>query len=614
MLDKKVFMQRFHLRSVSMLLSVFMITTSTSQDTQNKEIESLYDLAYSQMESDNYYESLQTIYKIHDIATEKNLDKYKAYANHLMGLSYLQHYAYEKAETYFLKAMVSFKARNDFWGQATTYPNLMHLYVLAKDYDKYNTHINQAKAIEKKVNDYNRFYYYETEMIRLYDLKKYDSLVYVSKKALHDIKSGNYSLGGYLDEAQRAAYKYRLEITYELFLAYGLTEKNIEKSSAYKLLNKLEKVNLEDVLWYSARVFEHSSRVRQYKELYHLRQQRINKDSVLYYKNSAAKFTEKAHILLKEKSAENNQYIIGTISKEEEIERTQIISKNQASENALIKKGNYLFVALSVITFFFVVYFYTSSKKLDHTNKDLKKLQADSNKFLGVVSYEIRTPLYALQHLVTKIISERKPEYKEEIGHINHSIINLRHAIDNSLQFSRLNYFSPNMDVYNRPVNLLQLIKNVRFYFRNVLELNQCEMEIRHALQNEKFFLNETKLNIVFKNILKNAIEAPDVSQVVFEMEEHILSKDTSKIVFKIRDNGHGIQQKTLVDIEQKRVLLQNENQHKGIRLGLILCNQILSLYKTQLSFDKTKDQHKVSFSLVLQSIASNTVQNANEV
>ncbi|NQX85372.1 MAG: response regulator [Flavobacteriaceae bacterium] len=599
--------------SLVFLVSIFTSIKSTAQDIPDEELQSLFDLAYSQMKADEYYEGLKTIYELQEIATKKKLENYNAYANHLFGLSYLHHYAYEKAETHFNEAIATFKAQNDDFRQSVAYASLIQLYVLSKDYDKYNTHISKAKALERKVNDYNRLYYYETEVMRLYDLKKYDSLIYVSKQALHDIKNDVYPVGTYLNNNKPDAYKNRLKITYQLFLAYGLMEKNIEQENTYKLLNKLEKINLEDILWYSFKIFEHSSRIHQYKELYHIRQPYIDKDSVFYYKSSAAKFTEKANFLLKEKSAENNQYVVSSISKEEELKRIQIINKNQTSENALIKKINYLFISLSIVTFFFLVYFYSSSKKLNQTNIDLKKLQADSNKFLGIVSHEIRTPLYALEELVTKVIGEIKPKNSDDVGHINHSILNLRHAIDNSLQFSRFNYFALNIDVNNRPVNLLELINEIQPYFRNVLELHQCNIEIRHELQNENFFLNEVKLDIVLRNILKNAIEAPDVSKIIFEIQEHVISEDCSKIVFSIKDNGHGIPQKTLDDIEQKSISIPDENQKKGIRLGLILCNQILALYNTKLSFYKTKKFHEVSFSILLQRMINKTVKSSTE-
>ncbi|NQX86611.1 MAG: hypothetical protein HRT67_12035 [Flavobacteriaceae bacterium] len=610
--DIKSSWHRFKTWNLFLILSIFTITPSTSQDIPNKALDSLYQLAYTKLGADDYYAALKTISKLQEIATEKNLDNYKADANHLLGLAYLQHYNYDKAEIHFFEAMTSNKERNDSLGQAINYANIMHLYVLAKDYDKYDAHIAQAKALDKKVNDHNRFYYYETELMRLYDLKKYDSLVYVSKQALYKIKNSPYSTN-YTNKKKIESIKYRLEITYKLFLVYGLMEQNTEKDYAYKLLNTLEKVNLEAVLWYSARVFEHISKVRQYKELYHLRQNHIIKDSVLYYKNAAAQYAETAQILLKEKSAKNNKYLIHSISKDEELKRSQIAIENQAIENTLIKKIIYLFIAISIITFLFGIYFYSSSKKLNQTNRNLKKLQVDSNKFLNVVSHEIKTPLYNLQELMTKVLRERKAENQEDMGHINHSIINLRHAIDNSLQFSRFNYFALNRNVHNRPVNLVELLKKIQPYFSDILELHPCDIEIRHALKNEEFLVNETKLNIILRNILKNALEAPHVTKIIFEIEEHVITNDTSEIVFSIQDNGNGIPEKTLTDIEEKIILLPNENHHKGIRLGLILCNQILSLYDSKLSFQKTNHIHKVSFPIILQSIASDTQNHQNQ-
>ena len=583
------------------LLSCFFICfISTAQEIHDEKLDSLYQLTLQQMQSDKYYQSLKTINQIKELAAEKKLENYRADADNLLGLAFVQHYAYKKAEDHFHKAITSNKKRKDTVSLAINYANLLHLYVLAKNYDKYDAYIAEATSIDAKANNRNRFYYYESEMIRLYDLTKYDSLIYVSKKALNDLKNGPY-FSVYTDKKQRDLVKHRLEATFELFLAYGLMEQNLEKENAYKLLNKLEKIKLDEVLWYSPRVFEHISRVRSYKELYHIQQEPIDKDSILYYKKATAFYTAKANTILKEKSAENNQYVINSINREEELKRMQIISENQANENALIRKINYLSIFFFMIAFSFLVYYYISSKKLRKANSDLKKLQADRNKFLAVVSHEIRTPLYALGELVTKLVNERKEQNKEEIAHINNSIINLRHAIDNSLQFSRFNYFGIDIRFYNRIVHLSAFSKDILQYFNLIAQLHNCEIAIQSNLQNHYFILDETKIAIVLRNILKNAIEAPNVSKIIFKINEHIISDETSEIRFSIQDNGQGIPKKTLDDIQHKRILLPSENEHKGIRLGLILCNQILSLYDTELSFNKQGNHHyEVSFTLPL--------------
>lgn len=575
---------------------------SYAQQNKLAILDSLNNQAFLQLQSNQYYASLKTIEIFRFKAQEANVPLYVSKAYNITGLAYLQHYGYKKAETSFLKAIEIDIAIDSVTALAGHYANLIHLYALSKSYGKYKKAKPKAQYYSDLVNGKYQYSIYETELIRLYQQKKIDSLIETATKAVHFLETSEL-IHHPINHKGENQFKERLSITYNLFLAYGLMEQKVDLNKAYELLTEIDSEPLESILWYSPRVFEHRYKICYYKQRYFLLQGNLNKDSVVFYQNKADLAVEAANTLLKNSSSDNTDYVIKTITIEQDLEQLEITNRNQLTENEFIRKINYLYVFLSIIAVGFLVYFYRNLKKtrrfnaqLDAKNKELELLHEDKDNFLGVVSHEIRTPLYALQELITSDVVENDSVVNT---HINYSLFNLRHVIDNAFQYSRLKYFRVKIQPTESRINLLRFIEDIFEYYSAISGINSCDFSLNIDLVNSYFLFDSYKIKLLLGNLIKNAIEESSVSSVVLSVKETVVSESTSNVEFKVIDNGKGIEDEVWVNLEQKYAEFK-ANVNKGMQIGLYLCKELLAMHNTKLQVDNSNGAHELFFSLVL--------------
>lgn len=598
-------MKTFQSMKVRMLLIPLCIYVNAfSQETSLSQLDSLYALALNQMQSDKYYESLKTIYTLQDISIAANIEAYKARSENLLGLAFIQHYAYNKAEEHFLAAIALNEKRNDTLHLGINFANLIHLYALNQDTDGYNKYFPLAKLYNTYTKGDQQFYIYESELIRLYDQKKYDSIIDFTAVIIDEINSDDYKVA-FSKSSYKELLKKRLLITYQLYQSYALMEEGVQTEYANNLLDRLKKEHLQSVLWFSPRIYEHYYKISYYKTIYHKEYATLNLDSITHYQKNSRKYFNKTIDLLEYKSMLNNDYVIKTITREKELEKLKLINKTQEKENSFNKRINYLLLGITAFALLFLGYFIWMKRKvnqintfLDIKNKELRLNTVNQNKFLSIVSHEIRTPLYTLKELISSFFKQENQVQKLNFeDQIKSAFLNLSHHIDNSLQYSRLNFFKINITLNNRTVHLTMFINNLADYFKPFANLNNCTLVIDNQSDTNLVLMDLDKIELVLKNLLKNAIEEPNSSVVTLRIQEEKIDAETARLIFSIIDNGNGITKDTLNSLKEENATYDPDKTHNGLKLGILLSNQLLSFYNTELTFSNIEDQ-EVTFSL----------------
>lgn len=578
------------------------VTESRAQGMSdlNVKVDSLHDQALLLMQTDRYYESLKLIYELEDIANDHDSLNFKSDYRNLLGLAYIQHYAYDKAESHFLEAIKENTKCKDTASLSINYANLVHLYVLSGKYNLYDKYYERARYFAH-INGNQALYLIESECMRLYELNSNDSLVMVAGLALKRVRE-NYGPSVYSDRAQKDLVKLRLTLTFKMFQAFGYMENDPLDKRGYQLLNFLERQDLENILWFSPRVYEYKSQIHNYKTQYHIQKTTQNTDSILYHLGKTTFYLEKANDLLKEKSAKNNQYIISSLKREEKINLMNITSVAQAKENELVTRIVYLISFLALVAFLFLIYYLISNKRLNNANRKLNTLITNRNKFLGLVSHELRTPFYALQEFMPSLIEESGDNIAANYASI--AFLDIRHLLDNSLQYSRIYYFGIEIEMYEKSVNLTDMGTNLLDYFKPIMVHHNCEVVFTGNLGHANYLMDHEKIGLVLKNILKNAIEALEVSKVNLIITSEPLCDTKDTIHFIIRDNGLGMTPEDVQKYLTKDVDFAAEASQEGIQLGITLSTMILSLYASRLEFNRIDPlAYEVSFKIDLERV-----------
>lgn len=579
------------------------------QESKENTLDSLSSTALKKLQTNNYYDALRAIDEMHTVAVKEKDSTFMARSENLYGLTYINLYSYDEAENHFKKAIAFNELSKDTNRLALNYANIAHLTMLKGDFEKSEDALAKSKFYDAFNNNKIDFYNYETEVILRYKQAKYDSLIKVAEIPLKELYTTGFTRTSYKDEEWRKLMEQRYLITFELYLAYALIESGRDLEKANALLNKHKEKKLEEILWYNSQVYEQYYKLNYYKEKYFLEQATVNKDSVLYYEKLSKTYFQEAVNFLKDFTANNNEFFATALQNEEKIKHLEMEALANKKQNSYTRNLTYLLAFLGIVISFFLAYYITSNKRiktinvsLDQTNRALKKLIENRSKFLAVVSHEIRTPLYALQELIFGIPDAYEDEEEsEEYALATYSILNLRHTVDNSLQFSRFNYFDKEVEINPQPTDLVGLMNELKEYFKIILRINEVEMDLLLNLQNTVFKLSKSKISHVLNNLIKNAIEFEGVTNILISVTEKSLSDNSSQLVFSVIDNGPGITPEVISYVEQGEVHISDENSNRGIKLGLILCNQILGLMGSQLEFNNSLSSNTVSFALTLE-------------
>ncbi|MEO9892615.1 response regulator [Aurantibacter sp.] len=601
---------KFRLLILSVLLISFSSSTAQNRIVLNKELDSLIAVATNGANTQNYFQSLKLAERVKKMALKSNEIYYLAQAEDIIAGAYTDLYEYSKAEYYQLESIKHSEILKDSNLLALGYSNLAHAYMLANNFEKSNQSIKVAQAIDAE-NTYNtRLYIYETKVMSLYKQGMYDSLVKTAHAGLNELDfrmKKNLSDPNFKSNEWIDLMNVRLQITFELYVAYGLMELKEDLDLANELLNKHKDKKLEDILYNSVRVYENYYKINEYKANYFLSLPIRQLDSIKFYEEKEEKYYYETIDYLNKISKIKTDYLTQAIESENKAEQLQLIAENRIKEDEFNGRLIYLLSFMVLLALAFIGYYMRANaaiKKvnasLDEANLNLKNLFLNRDQFLAVVSNEIRTPLFALEQLI-ETVPINDYEIEDELVLANYSLLNLRHSIDNSLQFSKLNYFNNNEnELINRPVNLKDLLEDLKMNFRSLLIANLVELEIAYNGDNTIFNLEKSKLVLVLNNLLKNAIEKDEVTRVELKVIESPIGQIESLLSFCVKDNAQLIQKSEIEYVEKGNYIINDKNITKGIKLGLILSNQLLSLYNSKLKFSGNEHYNLVSFDMKL--------------
>ena len=223
----------------------------------------------------------------------------------------------------------------------------------------------------------------------------------------------------------------------------------------------------------------------------------------------------------------------------------------------------------------------TSSKKYDEKLKnsasELKTLNDSKDKFISIISHDLRTPFSSIIGFTDLLLMDRdmpKEKESEYIRFIQDSAHNMLTLVNSLLDWSRLqtgriDYVAERLDartVVQTSVEMLSgsaIQKNIKLY---------------STIEQEIFVHGDRKLLLqVFNNLISNAIKFTNANGEIFITAEPIVSKKV--IQFSINDDGIGMAEKDvekLFSVESKYTTSGTQGE-KGSGLGLSLVKEIIT-------------------------------------
>lgn len=236
--------------------------------------------------------------------------------------------------------------------------------------------------------------------------------------------------------------------------------------------------------------------------------------------------------------------------------------------------------------------------ELEDEVSKLKRLHTEKDKFISIVSHDLRSPFTTLLGFTEILVNEdsvSQEEQEEYLGYIYDASKNQLQMINNLLDWSRLQTGRVKID----PVRL-----NLRTVVSNCVsaltgEIVRKDVEVITDIDKNIFIVaDERYLDIAIRNLVSNAVKfSPNGS--IIEINSNHFSEGKCELIFK--DSGTGIpehEHSKLFKIDEKYVR-EGVNGEKGTGLGLTLVKEIIDKHEGKIWF-YSKEGEGSEFHLVL--------------
>lgn len=206
----------------------------------------------------------------------------------------------------------------------------------------------------------------------------------------------------------------------------------------------------------------------------------------------------------------------------------------------------------------------TRGSKVKELSNELVKTERLSaiGELAARLSHDLRNPLSVIKGSVEIISLRNKDKFtnkdNEAIQRINNAIIRMSNQIDDVLNYVK------ETPVEIKEISVLTCIKN---------SLNQIQLprKIKVIMQENdiKVFADEIRLEVVFSNLLRNAVEAIGDNTGTIEIK---IQEDEKQVIIDIIDSGSGISDESINKIFEPLYT----TKQTGTGLGLVSCKNII--------------------------------------
>lgn len=216
-----------------------------------------------------------------------------------------------------------------------------------------------------------------------------------------------------------------------------------------------------------------------------------------------------------------------------------------------------------------------SRKKLIEKNEELKELNATKDKFVSIISHDLKSPFNAILGFSRMLLKnfEKYDEEKREklINSVNNSANRAFKLLENLLEWSRLQ--TGKIEVKPTKVKPSCLIYEV-VLFCDPIAANK-EIKVESEINYDDFiFVDKEMIKTTLRNLVTNAIKFSFKGRTVILKTK----KENNNIIFMVSDTGTGIEAEYInklfkIDSKLSKTGTANET---GTGLGLILCHEFV--------------------------------------
>jgi PAS domain S-box-containing protein len=216
-------------------------------------------------------------------------------------------------------------------------------------------------------------------------------------------------------------------------------------------------------------------------------------------------------------------------------------------------------------------------QNLQHQNEQLKKINAELDRFVYSVSHSLRAPLTSVLGLVNVIrINEVDAQLNMYLGLMEKSILKLDETIHEINNYSR----NARLGLNITEVNLPKLLHDLSVQYTSAD--GKAKVNIDTALEaNVPLYTDAERLRVVFNNLVSNAVKYCDTQKPI----THVLVKvnvSKEEALIEVEDNGMGIEASVIDKVFN--MFFRASERSTGSGLGLYIVKETVEKLKGKIS------------------------------
>ena len=250
-------------------------------------------------------------------------------------------------------------------------------------------------------------------------------------------------------------------------------------------------------------------------------------------------------------------------------------------EGTFTSNLTYLFTIILVLYFVtnLIIYFFAKGEKIVELSNDLEKIEKEKElrSSLFKVTHEIKNPIAVCKGYLDMIDFNDKKKVRKYVPIIKDEINRTLILMDDFLDYTKIKIEKEEMD-------LSMLLEELEESLKDLFKKNKIKASFNNIDDEIYIEADYNRLKQVFINLLKNAVEAKDVSKANMYVNVK-LEEDSDSIRIVIEDNGVGMDSETLDKISE----MFFTTKKKGSGLGVSLSKEIVEQHNGSIVYNSVK-------------------------
>lgn len=210
----------------------------------------------------------------------------------------------------------------------------------------------------------------------------------------------------------------------------------------------------------------------------------------------------------------------------------------------------------------------------------IKAIQSKKSKelFFSMMSHELRTPLTSIIAAFSLFENKKNkyPEISSLLDITKYSLDHLKHLIDNLLDYQKIDMFSIDLNV--SPYLINKVLADIETSFKGETEILGLKMSVNNTLTTNAYEFDKIRLSQILINLISNSNKYTERGGHVEISVGHNTTNKKGNLLFCVKDDGRGIDEKHFFKIFQPFAQSTKDDQVKGTGLGLALNKRLIEL------------------------------------